>query len=118
MIRPNLSCWIIFTLFSVVSCSENRRQPNDTIPREKFTQLYVQLLIAGESGHFSNPDTAKARSKKAVVDSILAEHHVTELQVRHTLQEYSKDLKSWKEFYDGVIKRLEEMQHEDQTRKR
>lgn len=118
MNRFNPACWILIALFSIISCSEDRRPPNDTIPREKFTQLYVELLIAGERGPLTNPDTTRTWSKKDVVDSILAKYDVTELQVRSTVQEYSKDLRSWKEFYDGAINRMEEMQRKEQTKKR
>ena len=113
----NLACWIFFTLLCAVSCSENRHPPGDTIPREQFTQLYIELLVAGERGVYPTPDSAKSWNKKALVDSILSKYHVTEAQVQQTIQEYSKDLQLWKEFYDEVIKRLEELQREAQTKK-
>ncbi len=118
IIRLNPTFGILFTLFSTFSCSEDRRLPSDVIPREKFTQLYVALLVAGERGPLSSPDTTRTWSKKEVVDSILAKYDVTEIQVRYTVQEYSKDLQLWKEFYDGAINRMEQMRREEQTKKR
>ncbi len=115
-IQLNLTSWIFVILLCVVSCSENKHLPGDTIPREQFMQLYIELLVAGERGDYPTPDSAKSWNKKALVDSILSKYDVTEAQVQGTIQEYCKDPQLWKEFYDDVIKRLEEFQREAQTK--
>ena len=116
--RLTLSCCIFLAVFSLVDCSQNRRSPDGPIPHETFVQLYIELLVSGEAQHFSTPDTSGHPTKKEVVDSILARYGVTESSVRKTVQEYGKDLATWKKFYDDVIKRLEEMQREEQTKKK
>ena len=118
IVRLRLSCCILFTVFTIVSCSQSRHHPGNLIPHETFVQLYADLLVAGEAEHFSAADTSGNRAKKAIVDSILAKYHVTEPSVRQTVLEYSKDLQSWKKFYDDVIKRLEEMQRGEQAKKK
>lgn len=111
-------CYSILIILSLLlECSEDKRSATNTIARETFTQVYIDLLIAGESGYLSPADTTKTATKKAAADSIFTKYGVTESQVRKTIEEYKKDLRLWKEFYDDVIKRLEEIQREELTKK-
>jgi len=93
-------------------CGPRKSPPIETIPRERFVELYVDLLIAGESGRLSNDTTSKR-----FIDSLYAHYGVGDTQVRITLEEYSKDLHRWKDFYDEVTRRLEAKQKEEQSKK-
>jgi hypothetical protein len=105
-----------FSLIFAV-CSDNKPKSVGVIPQEKFIQLYIDILVAGESGYLSSTDSVKAAMGRNIIDSLYASNRVTETQVRQTVEEYNKDLIRWKEFYDEVSKRLEEMQKEEQKRK-
>lgn len=104
---------VTYLLLSVVlvGCSKEK-PPADTMPRETFIQLYIDLVIAGESGQLSNDSTAKK-----FIDSLYAHYNVTDTLVRKTIEDYSSDLHRWKDFYDEVARRLEAKQKEGQAKK-
>lgn len=108
---------IILVIFLSVNCSEEKVPNRSIIPQEKFVLLYVDILMAGESGNLSGVDSSVTPPRPAVLDSLYGAYGVTEAQVKETIDEYSKDLRLWKEFYDQVVARLEIMQREEQTNK-
>lgn len=118
MIHMKLLHPFLCILSLVFGCSGNRQTANEVIPRETFIQLYIDFLMTGESGTPPSSDTIQSTEKKSAVDSLYAKYGVTESQVKKTMEEYSKDLQRWKDFYDEVIKRLEVTQREEQVKER
>ena len=110
---------IVIVISFIYGCGEkpSRFAGKAPIPQETFIQLYVDILIAGESGKLSKVDSSHTPPRSAVLDSIYNKYGVTEVQVQQTINEYSKDLRRWKEFYDEAIKRLETLQKEEQKKK-
>lgn len=102
-------------LLSIVlwGCTQKHQPSEGAIPKDTFIQLYIDLLIAGEMGYLSSNDS----TSKKVIDSLYTRYGVTDAQVRMTMEEYNKDLRRWKDFYDEVTRRLEEKQKEEQNTK-
>ena len=111
-----LAIFLSISLF-IGSCRNSKQREPNTLPRETFVDLYTDLLIVGETESFSPSDTSKVVHRKASVDSLFVKYGVTESQVRETIAQYSKNLRLWKEFYDDVLKRLEELQRVEQKKK-
>ena len=109
---------IVIAISFILGCGGKPQSLKAPIPQEKFIQLYVDILIAGESGKLSRVDSSFTPPRSAVLDSIYNRYGVTEVQVQQTIDEYSKDLRRWKEFYDEVIKRVGTLQQEEQKKKR
>jgi len=107
---------IILVIFLLANCSEETNSFHASIPRERFVQLYIDVLLAGESGRLSAVDSSRM-PRTSVLDSLYQKYEVTESQVKQTIDEYSKDLRRWKEFYDEVIQRLEALQREEKAKK-
>jgi hypothetical protein len=69
-----------------------------------------------EGGSIPDSDSLREITPTASTERILAKYGLTRDQFLETAAEYSKDLVTWKEFYDDVIKQLEEMQRENQPK--
>ena len=111
-----LAIFLSISMF-IGSCGNSNQPKPNSIPRETFVDLYADLLIVGETESFSPSDTSNIVHRKTSVDSLFVKYRVTESQVRQTIAQYSKDLRLWKEFYDDVLKSLEELQREEQKKK-
>lgn len=113
----NILSSIAVTLSLIAGCSRHQQPRKDIIPREKFVDLYVELLVAGEGGKLSKIDSTLTPPHSPLLDTIYTKYGMTETQVRETIDDYSKDLRQWKNFYGEVIKKLEEMQQAEQSKK-
>jgi hypothetical protein len=114
MIRPIAYLCFAGVLTLVSACTKESPSSSDVLPREVFVNLYADMLVAGEAGLLPPKDSVKAAS---TIDSLFTTYGVTEGQVRRTVEEYSKDLNRWKEFYGEVMNRLEELQNEEREKK-
>lgn len=109
---------LLITTSLLTNCTDEPAPEDHTIPHETFIKLYIDLLIAGESGFLSSSDSLKAQPAKKTIDSLYTHYGVTERQVRQTIEAYNRNLNQWKEFYEEVTKRLETMQREERERRR
>ena len=84
------------------------------VEEQKFIKFYADLLIVQEEAKFMGLDSLSAQAR---IDSLYQSHQITQDQIKTTLDEYKKDLKTWRAFYDKVIWRLEEIQKEESRKK-
>lgn len=100
MLRYTLVVFII--LFA--GCQEKYKEE---IPVKKFADIYVDILLQGnvniqaDSIYFVDQPN---------VDSLLRFYDLDRKRIKYTIDEYNKDVKKWKEFYQTVIAKLEELQ--------
>jgi hypothetical protein len=97
---------------AVLSCS-NPRPRSRAIPEERLVELYANVLVVREEGRVRGSDTL-AVSKRT--DSLCAAYGLTRVQLQTELGSERSDLAGWKEFYEKVIRRLEQLQREDRSR--
>ncbi|MCX8057131.1 MAG: DUF4296 domain-containing protein [Ignavibacteria bacterium] len=91
--------FLIVVLFLSFNCKSNIR-----IEEENFVQIYADLLIAKEI--YRGNDTAFIKAR----DSIYNKYNVNNFMVQKTLEYYNSDTEKWKQFFEKVIRRLEEQQ--------
>lgn len=84
---------------TLVDCKSNYR-----IEENNFVNLYADLLIAKEIHRGNDSGFIKAR------DSIYASYNVNHFMVEKTLEYYNSDTEKWKQFFEKVVRRLEEQQ--------
>ncbi|MDL1891843.1 DUF4296 domain-containing protein [Sphingobacteriales bacterium CHB3] len=89
-------------LLFLVSCSE-RKSSVAVIDSKKFEMIYLELVDSALVVQ-AQPDSVVS----PVAERILARHEVTAEQFRATVREYNKDTRVWKEFYDNVLRRIDE----------
>ncbi|MFN4111529.1 MAG: DUF4296 domain-containing protein [Ignavibacteria bacterium] len=93
-----LICFI-FLLISILSCKSNYR-----IEENSFVNLYADLLVAKEIYRGNDSGYIKAR------DSIYTIYDVNHFMVQRTIEYYNSDVEKWKQFFEKVVRRLEEQQ--------
>ena len=86
------------------ACSRQGKPNSNQISREKFVNLYVDLLIASEGGAFNGKDSTAGFIRR---DSLLNKYGMSETSFKTTLDSYGNDLTIWKEFFDEVMKKLD-----------
>jgi len=98
---------MVFVLLAIVtySCSENH-PPKNIIDAERFEAIYVELLdsavaVHRDSSNFKLSPTA-AR--------ILSRHDATVTEMQSTISYYDLDTKRWKQFYENVVKDVNQKQ--------
>lgn len=89
-------------LLFLVSCSE-RKSSVAVIDSKKFEMIYLELVDSALIVQ-AQPDSIVS----PVAERILARHEVTAEQFRATVREYNRDTRVWKEFYDNVLRRIDE----------
>lgn len=92
----------IILLFVLSSCSEEKA-PVGLIDSARFEMIYLELVDSALVVQ-AQPDSVVS----AAAERILARHDVTAEQFRATVREYNKDTRVWKEFYDNVLRRIDE----------
>ncbi|MBI4546450.1 MAG: hypothetical protein HY707_00610 [Ignavibacteriae bacterium] len=98
----------------VVSCSTENTNIH-VIEEQKFINFYAHLMILQEEAKLMGLDSTATR---AHVDSLYQAYHLTDEQIKTSLDEYKKDLSTWKRFHDKVIQRLEQIQKEETNKPR
>lgn len=91
-------CFILLSI-SILSCKSNYR-----IDENNFVNLYADLLVAKEIYRGNDSGYIKAR------DSIYTVYNVNHFMVQRTLEYYNSDVEKWKQFFEKVVRRLEEQQ--------
>lgn len=90
---------LIAISFTILNCKSNYR-----IDEKSFVNLYADLLVAKEIYRGNDSGYIKAR------DSIYTSYNVNHFMVEKTLEYYNSDIEKWKQFFEKVVRRLEEQQ--------
>jgi len=95
-----------------VSCS---KEHTDTsfLPDSLFTDYYAHHLILKEEGRILGIDSTHMNARN---DSLRTAYRMTKRYIDSTVTAYQSDLRKWRQFYDTVIKRLEEIQRDESNR--
>lgn len=105
--HPVTLAFILFVvIFSVVSCSQKDKE----IRMETFVNIYVDLAITKGMVWVNQLTDSVFITEK---ETILKKYKVTERQIRNTIASYDRDVHKWREFYEKVSRRLEELQKKE-----
>ena len=96
----------------VIGCT-NDRSNVAAIPETTFVNYYTDWLILQEEAKISRFDSPTIQHKR---DSLCQRYGVTQRQIDQTLHEHQQDLTAWRQFYDKVVKRLEQLQRLETTK--
>jgi len=94
---------LITTLLALGSCQTHTRS-NTTLDRESFLQIYVHLLQEESRTKSTRPDS----SDVVPIQRIFETYGATIEEFRATMKVYNSDIRQWKDFYEEVVRRLEE----------
>ena len=94
---------ILILIFSTYSCS--KKEPRtDVIEKERFEEVYVELLDSAQVIQSAPMDSTLS----PVAERILDRHEIPIEQFKATVRFYNADAKKWKEFFEDVVKRIDE----------
>lgn len=77
------------------------------IAESTFVRLYADRLILQEEAKLAGTDSVMLHHQ---LDSLCESYGIEDSDVEQNLVHYQEDLATWKEFYDKVVQRLEELQ--------
>ena len=98
---------IILLVMGLFGCG---KRLSSEIPPDKFAAIYIDLKLSKAS--VQNTDSLMKTSDKEILNRMFKKHNVTPEQIRMTVDNYNKDVRKWKEFYEYVSKRLVELKKE------
>lgn len=98
---------IILPILLLTGCPGGS-SPRGVIPQEKFADLYLDLLVAGEQ----RIDTSAA-AMAAPPETVLARRGVTLEEYRKTIAWYNRDPESWRGFFAEVIRKGTEREKQE-----
>ena len=110
MIHSTKYCVSIALVFLLAGCTQ-QNTPVHILDKEKFPAVYVALMEAKAkrtrlTDH--TVDTTFAKDK----EEIFTKFGATEEEFRATVLSYGSDVRKWREFYDDVVRRLEQKSRE------
>ena len=82
-----------------------------TIEQDTFVKFYTDYLIAQDSLG------TDAVSSKKILDKLYKKYAVTKEEYLSTINSYNSDQKKWAEFFEKVMKQLEERQKKSRAKK-
>ena len=97
---------LLLAAFVLRGCTTGKK-PDPNPGDDKFVNLHANLLIFRERSLIQRRDSGAVRRGK---DSIFAAYHATPDEYEKALEWYKRDIESWKEFNEKVVKQLEELQ--------
>ena len=97
---------LIFSLLLLISCHQANSPRGQTLSDDRFRSVYIALLEKSEQYKTVPGDTTRLFDP----DSIFHAFNTSESEFRLTVESYKGNPKKWQEFYDGVIKSLEDKQ--------
>ncbi len=97
----------IFIFFIIFGCQTG---DDKEIPMEQFAKIYIEVLLK-EKINITSDSVYFQRNINT--DSLLYSYKLDKQKIKNTIIAYNKDVKKWKNFYQIVIKRLEELQKEN-----
>jgi hypothetical protein len=102
----------IIVIFAFISCSKNQSSKNN-IAEQKLVWYYADVLILREEAKLRAMDSS---TMKIRMDSLNQVYQINQEEIQTTLQNYKKDLTTWKGFYQKVIQRLDSLQQKELSR--
>jgi hypothetical protein len=90
-------------LLAVILCACSKNEPSsETVDRERFESVYIELLDSAQGIRSSPSDSALS----PVAEKILRRHEITGEQFRATVRHYNSDAEKWKDFYETIVQRI------------
>ncbi len=96
--------FVVTLLLLITSSCSQKQQAENLIDKEKFEAMYVELLDSAAVAQPASSDSTLSPTAKR----ILERHEVSIEQFKATVNYYNSDTKEWKEFYEDVVKRIDE----------
>lgn len=95
----------LLTILLTVSCScTTNITPQNVIERKIFVAMYVMLLDSAQVVQSAPGDSTLS----PVAMRILKRHEATPEEFKATILFYNSDTRKWKEFYEEVVKTIDE----------
>lgn len=104
--------YIFFCLLLVSGCRSGN-PPGSAPDRDQLVKIYADMLIIREENNISRLDSTPARHR---IDSLYKTYKTSSGQVDSSIQYYKNDINQWREFYDDVAKRIEEIQQQQRQK--
>jgi hypothetical protein len=101
VMRPTSA--LLIAALSTVGCQ--RGLIPETVPEATLVEVYADKLILQEEAKLAGLDSAATDRR---LDSLYRAHRLTRPDVDSALARSARDLPAWKQFYEKVVKRLEE----------
>lgn len=87
------------------TCSCSKEEPRSAVvEKDKFESVYVELLDSAQVIQSAPTDSTLS----PVAERILKRHEIPIEQFKATVRFYNADAKKWKEFFEDVVKRIDE----------
>ncbi|HTK82349.1 MAG TPA: hypothetical protein VL633_08675 [Bacteroidota bacterium] len=98
--------YILLSLLLALAC-RNGHTSGSALDRDLLVKVYADVLIVREENGISRLDSAQGRVK---LDSVYQAYHTSSSEVDSSIQSYKIDINRWREFYDDVARRIEDIQ--------
>lgn len=92
---------------SALPSCRNNGAPQGEHPDSAFVNLYADRLIIEHEALEAHADSTVIGKR---IDSLFHVHHISLGEYNNRLENYKQNLPSWKQFYEDVIKRLDQLQ--------
>ena len=99
----------IFLTLTIISCTKNTTS-NTTVAEQTLVHYYADMLILREEAKLWGIDSSLLNIR---MDSLYQVYQMNHDQLQTALQNYKKDLTTWKGFYEKVIQRLDTIQQKE-----
>ena len=96
--------FVVTLILLITSSCSQKQQGKSVFEKEKFEAIYVELLDSSAVSQPASSDSTLSPTAKR----ILERHEVSIEQFKATVNYYNSDTKEWKEFYEDVVKRIDE----------
>ncbi|MBI1806604.1 MAG: hypothetical protein HYR76_06080 [Ignavibacteria bacterium] len=106
-----LAC--IVTLPCILSCAGRNSEPSTSIDTV-FVNFYADKMTLQQEANINNVDSAGVMHR---MDSLYNFYNLSSQDVETKTTEYRKDVTTWKQFHDQVVRRLERLQQEQASTK-
>ena len=99
----------IVVIFVIISCSKNQASKN-AISEQKLVDYYADMLVLRDEAKLRGMDSSSLNIR---MDSLYQVYQMNHDQLQTAIQNYKKDLTTWKGFYEKVIQRLDTIQQKE-----
>ena len=104
--------FIVFIALAALSCSENKQEttlPADILDKNKMAEIMTDLGLADAVINLKTVKNPALNPDSLVKFNIFKEHNITRKQYENNISYYSAHPVEFKEIYDMVAKKLEDM---------
>lgn len=112
---PILLMIFLLGLLCYSGCNRGEDVPESALALETLEGVYLDLLLSSEGMAELDPSVPTQPPQTTSADSILARHKITRAQIEQTMVEFRSDIAKWREFFDNVMRRLEELRLHEQN---